>query len=333
MGKHTETKEKAKKQKKKKKRGFKVFLIIVIIFICVGIWFANRVNKLGGNWLAALLGHNEKTLENLEEVQVLLLGESEGMSDTIIVCSYNPKTQRASMLSIPRDTYVGEGCSASNKINSLYCSGETPEKTLEAVNEITGLDLKYYVIVDTEALVKLVDLIGGVEFDVPIDMKYTDKKQGLYIDLKAGRQVLTGEQAEQVVRFRHNSDGSTYSYEYGIEDYGRMKTQRNLIVAVIKQTIQFKNVAEITNIIKLIEEYVDTNVNIAEMLDYVPYAINIDIDSIKTEQLPGESSNDNAYGIWFFYNDEEETVNVVDKLFGEEKIKEEEGLEENTVVE
>ena len=82
-------------------------------------------------------------------------------------------------------------------------------------------------------------------FDVPIDMKYTDKKQGLYINLKAGVQKLDGDKAEQVVRFRHNSDGSTYPAEYGIEDIGRMKTQRNFLKALAKQTLKIENIFKI----------------------------------------------------------------------------------------
>ena len=249
MGKHLETRENDNKNKKKKKKhiGRKIFLFILIACVLAGIWFAKRLNDVDGNWLAVLLGHNKETLKNLDTLQVLVMGESTGMSDTIIVCSYNPKTQKASMLSIPRDTYVENGnykYSALNKINSLYSGGETPEKTVEAVNEITGLDIKYYILVDTEALIKLVDLIGGVEFDVPIDMDYDDSLQDLHIHLKQGYQTLTGEQAEQVVRFRHNNDGSSYPYEYGNEDYGRMKTQRNLIISVAKQTIKLKNITK-----------------------------------------------------------------------------------------
>ena len=239
MGKHSKTKEKKSKRaerRKKRRIGRRVFLVIIIACICAGMWFAKKVNDLEGNWLAALLGHNEETLKNLDTLQVLIMGESTGMSDTIIVASYNPKTQKASMLSIPRDTYITNGnykYSAQNKINSLYSAGEAPEKTLEAVNTITGLNIQYYLLIDTEALIKLVDLIGGVNFEVPIDMKYDDYSQDLHINLKKGYQKLTGEQAEQVVRFRHNNNGSSYSYEYGNEDYGRMRTQRSMIIASI----------------------------------------------------------------------------------------------------
>lgn len=326
MGKHSETKEKDVKKKKKRHIGRKIFLLILIICVILGIRFAKKINDLDGNWLAALLGHNEQTLKNLDTLQVLVMGESTGMSDTIIVCSYNPKTGNASMLSIPRDTYVENGnykYSAQNKINYLYNGGQTPEKTLEAVNEITGLDIKYYVLVDTAALRKLVDLIGGVEFEVPDDMDYDDYTQDLHIHLKKGLQTLTGEQAEGVARFRHNNDGSSYSYEYGNEDYGRMRTQRSLIVAVAKQTIKLKNVKEIGNMINIMKEDIKTNMDISLLIDYVPYAVNMDFDAIQTAQLPGESKL--KYGGWFFFHDEEETLEIVDELFNE---KEEENVVE-----
>ena len=325
MSKHSKTKEK----RRKKHIGRKIFLFILLLCVCAGIWFAKKVNDLEGNWLAAILGHDKNTLENLETLQVLIMGESTGMSDTIIACSYNPKTQKASMLSIPRDTYVNNGKyknSVYNKINSLYSGGETPEKTLQAVNEITGLNINYYILVDTQALRKLVDYIGGVEFDVPIDMKYDDYGQDLHINLKAGLQRLNGKQAEQVVRFRHNNNGSSYSYEYGNEDYGRMKTQRNLIIAVAKQTIKFKNIKEIKNIINIMKEELITNIDFNKIKDYIPYAMNMNLDNIQTAQLPGQSEQRN--GGWFFFHDEEETKNVVNQLFNEIEIQKENEIEQ-----
>lgn len=337
MGKHSVAKEKEVKRRKKRKShiGRKIFLVLLIVCAIAGVYFARKINELDGNWIAALLGHNKQTLENLEPLQILIMGESTGMSDTIIACTYNPKTQNAAMLSIPRDTYVTNGnykYSAQNKINSVYNSGANPEKTLEAVNELTGLDMKYYVLVDTEALIKLVDLIGGVEFDVPIDMNYDDSSQNLHIHLKKGYQTLTGEQAEQVVRFRHNNNGSSYSYDYGNEDYGRMKTQRNLIIAVVKQTVKLKNVTEIKNMMNIMKEDVKTNVDLNMLLDYVPYAMDMNLDTIKTAQLPGESKQKS--GGWFFFHNEEETQTLVDELFNE-KIEEINGniINENNIIE
>lgn len=301
------------KKKKKKHIGLFIFLIIII---ALGIFIAVRLYRARGNVLGAILGHDENTLKNLDKLQVLVLGESTGMSDTIIVASYDPKTQEAALLSIPRDTFIGDDkkhTSVYDKINSLYSNGDTPEKTLAAVNKLTGLDLKYYIIVDTEALQKLVDTIGGVEFDVPIDMDYDDYSQDLFIHLKAGVQTLNGDQAEQLVRFRHNNDYSSYSYSYGDNDLGRMRTQRNFIIATVKQTIKMKNVTQIGNIIDIFKQYVKTNLDFNHVKDYIPYAIKINTDDIKAAQLPGTAQY--LGYLSFFLCDEEETQELVKEFF------------------
>lgn len=301
------------KKKKKKHIGLFIFLIIII---ALGIFITVRLYRARGNVLGAILGHDENTLKNLDKLQVLVLGESTGMSDTIIVASYDPKTQEAALLSIPRDTFIGDDkkhTSVYDKINSLYSNGDTPEKTLAAVNKLTGLDLKYYIIVDTEALQKLVDTIDGVEFDVPIDMDYDDYSQDLFIHLKAGVQTLNGDQAEQLVRFRHNNDYSSYSYSYGDNDLGRMRTQRNFIIATVKQTIRMKNVTQIGNIIDIFKQYVKTNLDFNHVKDYIPYAIKINTDDIKAAQLPGTAQY--LGYLSFFLCDEEETQELVKEFF------------------
>ena len=66
--------------------------------------------------------------------------------------------------------------------------------------------------VKTEALIEMVDVIGGVWFDVPIDMVYDDPTQDLHINLKAGYQKLDGDKAEQLLRFRHSNPDSNFFY-------------------------------------------------------------------------------------------------------------------------
>ena len=318
MGKHEEVYVKNNKKKRKKKRiGLKIFIFILILLAVAGGLFAKRVHDLNGNWIAALFGHDKNTLENLEELYVLVIGKSQGMTDTMIVCSYDPKTQEASMLSIPRDTFIGDSrysASVYDKINSVYSNNnEDPQKVLDEINEITGLNIKNWALIDTKALVELVNEIGGVEFNVPMDMKYDDYSQELHVDLKEGWQTLNGDQVEQLVRFRHNSDGSSYSSEYGNEDFGRMRTQREVIVAIAKQTIQLKNVKEVGKILDITQKYVKTNMKFDSLKDYIPYAINMNTENIKTEQLPGTAEYIN--GISFFVYDEEETENMINELF------------------
>lgn len=333
---------KKNKKSKKKHRVLKVFLfILLMIILFIGGFLGYSVYKNGWGlkgFLQTMTGQSEEKLKELDEFKVLLLGVSEDISvaltDTIMVASYNPRTQKAVLLSIPRDTYVGKSRYSANsydKINALYQQGGA-EKTLEAVNEITGLDIKYYVVISNNALVDLVDEIGGVEFDVPIDMDYDSKSQGLHIHLKKGNQTLTGEQAEWLVRFRHNNDGTSYPSEYGDNDYGRMKTQREFIKAVAKQTLQVKNVTKIGGLIDVVKKNVTTNIKDWNVIkDYIPYAVEFNTDNLQTEALPGISTRIPANtGLWFFDHSETETEELIEDLYSEPNDGQEETIDTNT---
>ena len=153
------------------------------------------------------------------------------------------------MLSIPRDTFVGDDpdeATAWDKINSVYQLGV--DKLLKDVSELTGINVENYVAVDTSGFKELVDTIGGVTFNVPMDMKYDSYS---HIDLKAGEQKLDGDKAEQLVRFRHNNDGTTYPASYGLEDEGRMKTQQAFLTELAKQTLTVGNIPKIIDILDI----------------------------------------------------------------------------------
>jgi len=330
-------KQEKKILKRKAKKRFIVLKAVVFLFLILGLIIGSFVVYSGykngwgfSNMLVTLAGHDQETLKNLDELRVLLLGVSTDTSavltDTIMVASYNPKTQQASLLSIPRDTFVGRNeasATSYNKINALYQT--SADKILAAVNDLTGLDLQYYVVVDTEALIKLVDAIGGVEYNVPIDMDYDDSSQDLHIHLKAGVQILDGEKAENLVRFRHNNNGTSYPSSYGDNDVGRMRTQREFITELAKQTLQAKNIVKIKDLIDIAYEYIQTNITISVMKDYVPYAINFNIENIKTGTLPG--SNQKINGLWFFKANQTETQELVNQMFETEQLEGEEQQE------
>ena len=324
--------EKIKNKKSKKYTFLKTLLILILIAFIgfIGYFVYGTIRNGGGTQglISTVMGQTQEEIKQLEPFSALLLGSSQNMTDTIMVFKYNPQTQNAYLLSIPRDTFIGDNknsARAADKINSVY-QGKYPEKILAAVNKVTGLDLKYYVLVDTQALKALVDAIGGVYFDVPIDMKYTDKKQGLYINLKAGYQLLDGDKAEQVVRFRHNQDGSSYSYEYGNNDTGRMKTQRNFLKAVIKQTLTPSNILNIGKFIDIAQTYVKTNIPMDILKQYVAPAVNFSVDNLETGTLPGV--NEKCNGVWIFVANKTKTkkylVEMNNKLAGIDEISEEE---------
>lgn len=325
--------ERKKGKKKKKNSLWKKILIFILLVIAIALGvFAYKVQKNGGGLrgiIATAVGHNEDTRKNLEEFRCLLLGISTdqagvSLTDTIMVASYNPNTQKATLLSIPRDTYTGKNPSkatAYEKINSLYSRKNRADETLKAVNDITGLDIQYYAVVRTEALIKLVDVIGGVTFNVPIDMDYDDPTQDLHIHLKAGEQKLDGDKAEQLVRFRHNNANkkgimTSYPPEYGDNDLGRMRTQREFIMQVVKQTVKVENVFKLGEILDVAKENLETNIDFTTVKDYIPYAVELDTSNILTETLPGtvpSLSETNNVSV-FVYN-KSETKNKINELF------------------
>lgn len=319
-----------KKKKKKKKKKHKVlrgiltvFLIVFIIFVG---FFIKRMNENGwtmSGLVATILGHDSSTLSKLPRINILVIGQSQNLTDTLLVCTYDPKTQDFGMLSIPRDTFVGRNknnATTSDKINALYQIN--PNKLLSKVNEITGLDIKYYIKVDTKGFRELVDSIGGVYFDVPVDMDYDDSSQDLYIHIKAGYQLLDGNKAEQVVRFRHNNDGSSYSIEYGEQDLGRMRTQRAFITEVIKQLAKAENITKVDDFIRIASENVETNFSLWNLKDYAPYILELNLNEIKTAVLPGASEKLNS--LWFYSYNKKETEKVIKEMFKTELTEEQE---------
>lgn len=331
------------KKKGKKKIWKKILLGIILVLLIAGGVFAYNVHKNGGG-TSGMLATVLNTKKEVGEFKVLLLGistdqEDVELTDTIIVASYNPNTQKASLLSIPRDTYTGRNtarATAYEKINALYSRKHRPDETLAAVNEITGLDIEYYVVVKTEALIKLVDVIGGVTFNVPIDMDYDDTSQDLHIHLKAGEQKLNGDQSEQLLRFRHNNPDkygrmTSYPSEYGDNDLGRMRTQREFILQVIKQTAKSENIFKLGEILDVAKQYVITNIDFDVAKDYIPYAVEFNTENMLTETLPGTvPSLSKTNNVSIFVHDKAQTKALVQKLFLDRDIEESEGEIETT---
>lgn len=325
-GKQTKGKKEETTTKKKRKMRMrtKVILALLLLLLIAGSVLGYTIWKNGGGIKGAVVtavgGKDEQKLKDLPPLQFLLLGKSDFMTDTIMVCSYDPKTQQASMLSVPRDTFIGkdkEKARASDKINSRYQLGV--DKTLLAINRVTGMEIPYYLVVDTDALVKLVDAMGGVEFDVPIDMDYDDESQDLYIHLKAGKQKLNGDQAEQVLRFRHNNNGTTYPQEYGEQDLGRMRTQREFLQTAFKQFFTLSNLFNINKFIDIAESSIETNLDFKTLKDYVPYAVDFNTEDLVTDMLPGTPELCNK--VWVYIVNKKQATEVVTTLFGEEAIK------------
>ncbi|MBD5083635.1 MAG: LCP family protein [Clostridiales bacterium] len=212
----------------------------------------------------------------------LLLGVADqGGSDTIMLGVFDTGAKTASLISIPRDTVVRyEG--SYKKINAVYSYGGV-DAMVSAVSNMLAVPIDYYVSVNTRAFRDIVNEIGGVDFYVPVDMHYNDPYGDLAINISAGYQHLDGRQAEGVVRCRNC---------YANADIGRAATQRAFLVALAKQTITLSNVTKVTNLINILNTYVNSDMPLNVMVYFGTQAVGMDLDTaLKTGGLTGEWIN------------------------------------------
>lgn len=201
-------------------------------------------------------------------------------SDTIMILSVDPVTKTSFMLSIPRDSYVKiSGSNEYTKINHAHSYGGT-DLAVATIKEAVNIPIHHYIKVDYNALFKTVDDLGGVEFDVPIDMYYVDRRATppLNIDLKKGLQLLDGEKAMQLIRFRKG---------YGDQDLSRVKVQQDFLKAVLKKAYSPSSVTKIPKFIETLYDYVETDLTIPNTMALMRIGMNLDLDKIESAVVPG----------------------------------------------
>jgi len=166
-------------------------------------------------------------------------------SDTILILRVERKGKQLSMLSIPRDLFVGIGKNAVHgydRINAAYSFGGE-KLAMETLERVTGIKIDHYIVVKSDVVADMVDAIGGVPVEVEKQMDWDDNWAGLHIHLKPGKQVLNGEQAVGYCRFRHDEEG----------DFGRIQRQQKFLTALMKELKQkknFKNYQELAGLVR-----------------------------------------------------------------------------------
>lgn len=241
----------------------------------------------------------------------LLMGtdDGNGNADTLMVATYDVAQQRVGVVSIPRDTIVDRTWSRYPKINGAYGGGGGVERVRQEVSHLLGIPIDFYVKVDIRAFVALVDEVGGVDFEVPVDMNYDDPWQNLSIHYQKGMQHLTGQQALEVVRFRHNNDMTGYS------DKGRMQTQQQLLSAVARKVLGWGSLTRIGPFLEIFEKYVDTDLDTDEIMYFASQALYMDLnDGLASRTLKGRGDAVyNGYQ-WCFELDREQTMTDINEL-------------------
>lgn len=231
----------------------------------------------------------------------LVAGISGGNTDTMLLGAYDVPNQKLSVMSLPRDTYV-KWKGSTVLINSIYSRGGGEDGGIQAletvVGELTGVVPDYYVLVEWEAVGELVEAIGGVWFEVPFDMYCNDLSQGFKIDLKKGYQLLDGDKAMQLLRYRINSVGDTgridYSYGYSNGDLGRIETQQAFLKATLEKCLQPDVLLpKLTEYIRIFQENVETDLTVSNMAYFAKSAVGgLDMDNVEFITLPNKSAGD-----------------------------------------
>lgn len=221
--------------------------------------------------------------------------QASGNVDTMIVATYDTVNQTIAMASIPRDTLI-DGVSPKGKSFHKLCSMypyNGIDTLKEEVRKIVGFPIDFYVKVNTKGFVKLVDAVGGVNFNVPVHMAYDDPTQNLHIHFEPGMQYLTGTDALKVVRCRKNSDGKgVYPHNiydaYPDADIGRTKTQRELIMAVLKKAIS--QPLNLPTYYDIFMENVETDLKVSDLAYFADKGLSFNFDNVTATSLPGDGT-------------------------------------------
>ncbi|MGG3568551.1 LytR family transcriptional regulator [Priestia megaterium] len=258
---------KRKKRRKKKKKGFKIALgIILLLIIGVGIYGFSVYNSVANTFnkthepLSRSVSEKRSTqvsLEKKDPISILLMGVDQrgadrGRSDSLILMTVNPTTQKVKMVSIPRDTrteIIGKG--KEDKINHAYAFGGI-DMSIKTVENFLNVPIDYYVQVNMEGFRDIVDAVNGITVNNPFAFDIDG------VHYSKGTLNLDGDKALLYTRMRYQDPRG---------DFGRQERQRQIIQAVIEEGASVKSLANYGHILDAIGNNVRTNLTFDEMKD------------------------------------------------------------------
>ena len=302
--------EKGRIKRRNKRIGLRIFLGIILLGLVGVFGYGYSIYRNVNNAVETI--HKPVETEEVREdsvdlnkqhpISILLLGvdsgalgrTEQGRSDSIVVATINPSTKKMLLLSVPRDTYaeiVGNG--TSDKINHAYAFGGT-EMSINTVQKLLDIPIDYYITVNMAGIQEIVDVVGGVEVDNPLDFTaygYTFSK---------GVNHLDGASALAFARMR---------YDDPLGDTGRQARQRLIIEGVIQKIVSPNTLMNYQDILASLSENVETNLQMSDYFalqgnDYVAAASNI-----QQEQMAGIGSTE-ADGIYYSFTVDAELARV-----------------------
>lgn len=230
------------------------------------------------------------------KINILLTGigggvhEGGDLTDTIMLASLNSDAKTVSLLSIPRDLYIAYPRSGVGKINETYrrslkATG-TPTLAMqefgEKIREITGEKVDHYLNVDFDGFVKFIDLLGGVEIDVPSDLVDTQYPSGedmayMTFSIKKGHQTLDGETALKYARSRHSTS-----------DFDRSLRQQLVIKAIKEKLLSLDYITSPSKMRALyyaVNSHIQTDLDMGQLLSIALFGKDLPSENILSFNL------------------------------------------------
>lgn len=250
-------------------------------------------------------GNAESTIAMDGRLNVLLLGtDPSGLnSDSMMFASLDLKGKQLDIMSIPRDTRVKIPGYGYQKINAAHLIGQE-ELSMEMVENLLGVDIDYYIAVNTKIFREIIDELGGVYFTVPQDMDYDDPVQNLHIHLEEGYQLLDGDKSEQLVRFRQYVEG----------DLQRTAVQRDFVKALLSQKLKLTYLNKLDDIYQMVSDEMKTNAKISDLTPYIRVLKGLDTTSVNMHMMPNIPQN--IDGISYVLPDTDELNQLLVDRFG-----------------
>lgn len=339
MDQNSSLQENTRNKKKKGKKKTKIIVSVLLLLLLVGggyTWFL--VNKASSAVLHAAHDLTRGDKSDLRDkavkpisnnVSVLIMGVDESAerdkeyggstrTDALLLATFNKDSKSVKLLSIPRDTYAYIPVEKKNdKITHAYAFGAAkngkdggPQATIDAVEQLLHVPVDYFVKFNFESFIKIVDDLGGITVDVPVEFTEQDSHDNPdAIHLEKGVQKLNGEEALALARTRHIDS-----------DAMRGQRQQLVIEAIVDKLTSIDSITKVSDIIDDIHGEFATNLTFDDMLSFYKYGIDSSIENL---QINGEdcymSAGDKTCGgpgdgTYYYMPAEEDLANLTTEL-------------------
>jgi len=320
------------RRSKKQKRRIKIGLSVVLVIMVAVVGYLYKAYSDIGNTAKSIYNQVDIDQKREESVDVeeathpisfLLLGvdtgtaEEErtetGRSDTVIVCTVNPNTRTTTLLSIPRDTYteiVGYGEEYDyvgdyyDKVNHAYAYGGT-EMSINSVQNFLDIPIDYYVEVNFDGLVDIVDAVGGIEITSPLTFDFYGPQF-----IEGETRIFTGYEALQFSRMRKQDPEG---------DLGRQKRQQMVIKAILSKVLSMGTVVNYKDLLESVEDNTQTNLTLDEIIS-IASGYRKSMETFQQYTIAGEEMYINE--IYYYYVNPEERLRLSNLLRAELELSE-----------